>query len=124
MTNLKLSVVIPAYNEEENIKKKAPDQVIDYLKKQDYSWELLFVDDGSKDKTADLLEKYSKREVSLGRVAETAKIPLVFRTKNHPFSLPKPIIQLPILKNHSTNAIKSRYLATFGISCTKLLKEI
>jgi len=40
-----------------------------------------------------VLEKYSKREVSLGRVAETAKIPLVFRTKNHPFSLPKPIIQ-------------------------------
>jgi len=62
MTNLKLSVVIPAYNEEENIKKKAPDQVIDYLKKQDYSWELLFVDDGSKDKTADLLEKYSKKD--------------------------------------------------------------
>lgn len=56
-----LSVVIPAYNEEENIKNGAPDRVLEYLKKQKYSWEVVFVDDGSKDKTVDLLEAYTKK---------------------------------------------------------------
>lgn len=56
-----LSVVIPAYNEEENIKKGAPDKVINYLKKQRYSWEVVFVDDGSSDKTTELLALYSKK---------------------------------------------------------------
>lgn len=58
--NIYLSVVIPAYNEEENIKKGAPVKALDYLKKQKYSWELVFVDDGSQDKTADLLDKVAK----------------------------------------------------------------
>ena len=57
-----LSVVIPAYNEEENIKKGAPDKVVNYLKKQKYSWEIVFVDDGSSDKTADLLSAFIKKE--------------------------------------------------------------
>lgn len=62
MKSLYLSVVIPAYNEEENIKKDAPGKVIDFLKKQKYSWEIVFVDDGSKDKTPDLLELYAKKD--------------------------------------------------------------
>lgn len=52
-----LSVVIPAYNEEDNISKGAPKQVMEYLSKQDYLWEILFVDDGSSDQTAELLKK-------------------------------------------------------------------
>lgn len=55
-----LSVVIPAYNEEQNIKGGAPDKVLSYLKKQKYSWEAIFVDDGSQDKTASLLEVAAK----------------------------------------------------------------
>lgn len=60
MAKLYLSVVIPAYNEEENIKRGAPDKVLNYLAKQKYSWEVVFVDDGSSDKTAELLDKYMK----------------------------------------------------------------
>lgn len=56
-----LSVVIPAYNEEQNIIKGAPHLVLSYLAKQDYSWEVIFVDDGSEDKTASLLEKLAKK---------------------------------------------------------------
>lgn len=62
MVKPKVSVVVPAYNEEENIKKGAPGKVLSYLAKQKYSWETLFVDDGSADKTVELLEAYVKKE--------------------------------------------------------------
>lgn len=57
-----LSVIIPAYNEEGNIKKGAPDEVLDYLRKQKYQWEVIFVDDGSIDKTAKLLAQFEKKD--------------------------------------------------------------
>lgn len=57
-----LSVVIPAYNEERNIKKGAPNQVLSYLKRQRYEWEVVFVDDGSQDKTVQLLEGITKKD--------------------------------------------------------------
>lgn len=56
-----ISVVIPAYNEEQNIKKGAPERVLSYLTRQSYSWEIIFVDDGSEDKTVSLLEKLVKK---------------------------------------------------------------
>ncbi|MEK7526140.1 MAG: dolichyl-phosphate beta-glucosyltransferase [Patescibacteria group bacterium] len=46
-----LSIVIPAYNEEKNIRSGVLKQVYDYLQNQDYTWEVLIVDDGSTDKT-------------------------------------------------------------------------
>lgn len=60
-----LSVVIPAYNEEDNIKKGAPQAVLTYLKKQKYSWELIFVDDGSKDNTAQALAQFEKKGTNI-----------------------------------------------------------
>lgn len=54
MSALKLSVIIPAYNEALNLKKGVLDQVDDYLKQQDYSYEVLVVDDGSTDNTVDV----------------------------------------------------------------------
>ena len=56
-----LSVIIPAYNEEPNFKKGALDQVSKYLSKQQYSWEVLVVDDGSEDSTAALCEGFAKK---------------------------------------------------------------
>jgi dolichyl-phosphate beta-glucosyltransferase len=56
-----LSVVIPAYKEEENLKKGVLKEVNDYLTKQSYSWEVLVVDDGSGDKTPDLAEAFAKK---------------------------------------------------------------
>lgn len=58
MNNLKLSVVIPAYNEAKNLKSGCLNPVFNYLKKQHYSYEVLIVDDGSTDETVFLVEKY------------------------------------------------------------------
>jgi len=54
-----LSVVIPAYNEAERI----PLTLVDidrHLSKADYSYEILVVNDGSKDDTAQVVEHFSK----------------------------------------------------------------
>ncbi len=53
-----LSVVIPAYNEEINLKRGVLNSVNDYLKSKDFSWEVLILDDGSKDETAKLVEQF------------------------------------------------------------------
>ncbi|MBU0572424.1 glycosyltransferase family 2 protein [Patescibacteria group bacterium] len=56
-----LSIVIPAYNEEGNIKDGALKAVNDYLIKKKYSWEVLIVDDASKDETIKLAEAFAKK---------------------------------------------------------------
>jgi len=56
MKDIFLSVIIPAYNESKRITNTLLD--IDYyLSKQDYSYEILVVNDGSKDKTVEVVEK-------------------------------------------------------------------
>jgi len=56
-----LSVVIPSYNEMKNIKRNVLDEVVDYLKQQDYSWEVLLSDDGSTDGTTEELKKFADK---------------------------------------------------------------
>jgi len=56
-----LSVVIPAYNEERNLKRGVLDLVYDFLSRQDFSWEVLIVDDGSSDNTAIVAQEYCQR---------------------------------------------------------------
>jgi dolichyl-phosphate beta-glucosyltransferase len=51
-----LSVIIPAYNEQENLPKTI-NSVSDYLKKQNFGYEIIVVSDGSKDRTADIVRK-------------------------------------------------------------------
>jgi dolichyl-phosphate beta-glucosyltransferase len=46
-----LSLIIPVYNENERLK-NGIQTVVSYLKKQEYSWEILLVDDGSKREVA------------------------------------------------------------------------
>jgi len=59
---VKLSVVIPAYNEEKRLPATL-ERVCSYLGESfDGSWEVVVVDDGSKDGTAALVEKWQKRE--------------------------------------------------------------
>ena len=50
-----ISVVIPAYNEEENISAGALHEAADYLSGQEYASELIIVDDGSDDSTVALV---------------------------------------------------------------------
>ena len=52
--NIKLSVVIPCYNEEKRFQ-KGFNHHFSYLSKQKYPWELIFVNDGSKDNTLKLM---------------------------------------------------------------------
>lgn len=60
---LYLSVVIPSYNEEYNLRTGVLDSVYEYLSKQKYTWEVIIVDDGSIDETVKLAEEFSKRHV-------------------------------------------------------------
>ena len=60
--NIYLSVIIPAYNESGNFKKGKIEEVYKYLKGRKYSFELVFVDDGSTDNTIELLKKFAKNK--------------------------------------------------------------
>lgn len=59
MRNPYLSIVIPAHNEERRLP-LAFEKVDRFLKKQKYSYEVLVVENGSKDKTAEVTRRYSK----------------------------------------------------------------
>lgn len=63
-SEIKLSVIIPAYNESENLNHGVLDEVYNYLKKQNYTYEVLVIDDGSKDNTAQLVKKNIKGKAS------------------------------------------------------------
>lgn len=56
-----LSIVIPAYNEEKNIRLGVLDKVARYLDKQNYAWEVIIVDDGSTDMTKRLLTDFADK---------------------------------------------------------------
>lgn len=52
---LKVSIVIPCFNEEENIE-EISNQIVLRLKKE-FDYEIIFVDDGSKDRTLEFIKK-------------------------------------------------------------------
>jgi len=58
--NIFLSVVVPCYNEAENIERGVLEKVYSYFKDKDYSWEVLISDDGSSDKSTSLVENRIK----------------------------------------------------------------
>jgi len=76
MEDIYLSFIIPAYNEEERIGKTL-DKTLEYLKNQNYSWEVLVVIDGAKDNTFKVAEQYKDKFGGRLRV--------INNKKNHPF---------------------------------------
>src|SRR3989344_5701132 len=60
----KLSVVVPCYNEEKRFQKGLRHYWL-YLSKQKYPWELIFVNDGSKDNTLKLMQASAKGKSSV-----------------------------------------------------------
>lgn len=60
MSNSYLSVVIPSYNEMLNLRKGVLDKIDHYLSCQKYSYEVIIVDDGSDDGSAEFAEKFAK----------------------------------------------------------------
>jgi glycosyltransferase involved in cell wall biosynthesis len=57
---LDLSVVIPAYNEEGRLPKTL-DSIFAYLQKKSYRAEIIVVDDGSSDRTAEIVSAYRQK---------------------------------------------------------------
>jgi dolichyl-phosphate beta-glucosyltransferase len=64
MNTPSLSVIIPAYNEETNIRLGALEKVARYLNGQSYIWEVIIVDDGSKDASVSLIEQFVQQNAN------------------------------------------------------------
>ncbi len=64
----KITVLVPAYNEEDVLEKLHArlGQVLDNL--ENYSFEILFVNDGSKDKTLDIIKALQKQDSRISYV--------------------------------------------------------
>ena len=64
----KITIIIPAYNEQEALPYlyKRIEKIINELK--DYEFEILFINDGSKDKTLELIKKYRKEDSRISYV--------------------------------------------------------
>lgn len=58
---MKISVIIPCYNEEEVIE-KTYEEVKKVMDENKYDYEIIFVDDGSKDRTLEILRKISQED--------------------------------------------------------------
>lgn len=59
-----LSVFLPAYNEEANLERTVKN-VIENLEKNVSQWEIVIVDDGSKDKTGPIADKLAKADKNI-----------------------------------------------------------
>ncbi|MEK7110060.1 MAG: glycosyltransferase family 2 protein [Patescibacteria group bacterium] len=77
MTNFLLSIIIPVFNEEQNIEPLLK-RLIPVLK--NYQYEIIFVDDGSKDKTALIIKKQSEKNKNI-------KLISFFRNFGHQMAL-------------------------------------
>ncbi len=52
-----ISIVIPCYNESENLKRGVLDEVYDFLKDQNFTWEVVVSDDGSTDNSREIVKE-------------------------------------------------------------------
>lgn len=60
MDKIFLSVVIPSYNEIANLRKGVLDKIEHFLDKQNFSYEVLIVDDGSTDGSLEFVKRFAK----------------------------------------------------------------
>lgn len=119
-----LTVIIPAYNEEKRIGQSLK-EIYKFLKTKDYTWEILVVDDGSKDKTIEVSKesvpeaniRIEKNPVNMGKGATIKNGMLLAKGKYRLFSdadLSTPIEELdkmlPYMQSGYSVAIGSRAL--------------
>ncbi|MBI3069812.1 MAG: glycosyltransferase [Candidatus Levybacteria bacterium] len=60
MDKIYLSVVIPSFDEMANLQKGVLDKVVHFLNKKNYTYEVIIVDDGSKDGSVEFVESLIK----------------------------------------------------------------
>ena len=53
-----VTVLIPNYNEIENVKRGVLSDIVSYLKKQKFTWEIIVSDDGSIDSSALVIKEF------------------------------------------------------------------
>ena len=70
---IELSIVVPLYNEEESIE-ALYSSIVDAMSHQEYSYEIVFVDDGSRDRTV---------EIASGIAANDSRLRVVIFRKNY-----------------------------------------
>ena len=58
---MQLSIVIPAFNEEESLP-ELHQWIIEVMQKNNFTYELIFVDDGSKDQTWGIIEELAQKD--------------------------------------------------------------
>ena len=60
----KLAIIVPCYNEEDCL---APtlDELLDVLARATFSWEVIVVDDGSRDRSVEIAEGYVAKDARL-----------------------------------------------------------
>lgn len=61
MKELFLSVIIPSYDEMANLQKGVLDEVVGFLEKKKYQYEVLIVDDGSQDGSVEFVKQFAKK---------------------------------------------------------------
>lgn len=76
---MKLSVVIPCYNEEQNVPRFA-EELWPILKGLGYDFEIIIVDDGSRDETVREIKKINKPEICLVRHDTNRGLGVAIRT--------------------------------------------
>ncbi|MFA6007161.1 MAG: glycosyltransferase [Candidatus Shapirobacteria bacterium] len=59
--NQTLSIVIPCYNEENNLKRGVLDEVADFLKTVDFEWEVIIANDESTDNSLKIAQDFAKK---------------------------------------------------------------
>ncbi len=69
MKNPDLTLIFPVYNEE-NLIQDTLDKSVSYLNKLKLNWEIIVVDDGSNDKTVEIVRNYENKNVILLKLDE------------------------------------------------------
>ncbi|MFQ5873780.1 MAG: dolichyl-phosphate beta-glucosyltransferase [Dehalococcoidia bacterium] len=64
-----LSLIIPTFNEESRIASSL-EQILTYLQKQAYPWDVFVVDDGSEDTTREVVRKFSEKDSKISLISE------------------------------------------------------
>lgn len=79
MNSVILSVIIPSYNEMQSIKRGVLDGMYEFLRMQDYTFEMVLSDDGSTDGTIEALREFAenRKEVRLIENHHAGKGPTV-----------------------------------------------